>query len=166
MGYAGEETWYAVTNTVSISGSLRFIDDCARIIIADGATLAVINPGGDAVYAKKDLVVYGQSAGTGKLVAIGGDNGVYVEEGLVINHVIVDATGDDEYGIYSWGWAIGDGEAVINGATVTAEGGECGFFTYDGLIINGGSLTASGEIGIHTDYTLTLNDGSIDATGS
>ena len=107
----GAETWYVVTNDVTISGQLQFYN-YAHLILCDGATLAVTNENGAAIEAR-DISVYGQTNGTGSVVATGDYCGINANGSVTINGGIVTANGDD-YGINA------NGSVTINGGIVTA----------------------------------------------
>ena len=168
-GEWGAESWYVVTNNVTISGQLYFYDFTAHLILCDGATLAVTNANGNAIDAC-DLTIYGQTNGTGTVNASGGDSGIYADNGAVtINGGTVTANGGDS-GIY----AAYHGSVTINGGTVTANGGNYGIVAansiYDdtpqGTIILGwtnptDSITASSYGGfIYAKDDQRLTDGS------
>ena len=70
--YGGGSGWYVVTNSVTISGYLWFRSHTARLILCDGASLAVTNANGFAIEAAKGLAIYGQTNGTGVFAANGG----------------------------------------------------------------------------------------------
>ena len=119
-GTAGEEAWYVVTNDVSISGMLSFINSHAHLILCDGASLAVTNTSGDAIFASDVLSIYGQSGGTGVVTAVSKDHdGIRSFRGdIVINGGIVNAKGF--YGIYPLY------DITINGGRVNAVGSRHG----------------------------------------
>ena len=163
------ESWYVVTNNVTISGQLYFNDVTAHLILCDGATLAVTNANGAAIDAC-GLTIYGQTNGTGTVTASGGDSGIYAENGSVtINGGTVTANGGD-IGIY----AAYHGSVTINGGTVTANGGNYGIVAansiYDdtpqGTIILGwtnptDSITANSYLGnVSVKSNQRFTDGS------
>ena len=139
--YGGGSGWYVVTNSVTISGYLWFRSHTARLILCDGASLAVTNANGFAIEAAKGLAIYGQTNGTGVFAANGGGS----------------------YGISA------GGAVTINGGTVTATGVISGIFFHNGsLTINGGTVTANGGEygdGIHSPHAVTINGGTVTAEG-
>ncbi len=141
-GERDAESWYVVTNNVTISGQLYFYDGTAHLILCDGATLAVTNANGAAIDAC-GLTIYGQTNGTGTVTAT--------------------ATGGlDRHGIFA-------GSVTINGGTVTASGGDSGIYAENGSVtINGGTVTANGgDSGIYAAYhgSVTINGGTVTANG-
>ena len=167
-GTAGAENWYAVTNAVTVSGKLSFADDHPRLILCDGASLAVTNstPNDDAIYADYDLTIYGQTNGTGTVIATGNRCCIFAYNDLAINGGNVTATG-------SFIGLRADVDLTINGGTVNATGNECGItIVVDGgsVTINGGNVTAAGigehGYGIHAEKgSVTINGGSVTVTG-
>ena len=168
-GTNGAENWYVVTNAVTISGQLIFNDYTAHLILCDGASLAVTNGNGDAIYpsnnidSSRELVLYGQANGTGGLVANGSGYGIRIHSGSVtINGGNVTATGGHP-GIYA------ADTVTINGGSVTATGGEgnAGIYAGDTFTINGGSVTATGGYGIRVNNSsITINGGNVTATAT
>ena len=146
----GWESWYVVTTNVTISGCLAFSD--AHLILCDGATLTVTNgtPNGVAIYAG-ELTVYGQTNGTGAIVANGSGYGVRGQF-VTINGGSVTATGISYDGIYA------NVSVAINGGTVTATGIDgVGICTRNGNVtINGGNINADGN-----HYGIDSLDGKI-----
>ena len=145
-GTVNEESWYAVTNDVTISGQLYF-NGKPRLIVCDGATLTVTNDSGEAIFSDFGIALYGQTNGTGIVTAKGrhSEGGIYALDDLTINGVTVTATGGDS-GIRTLG------DVTINGGRVTATGDDYGIYAYQGSVtINGGNVAAvstSGSVGI------------------
>ena len=145
-GTVNEESWYAVTNDVTISGQLYF-NGKPRLIVCDGATLTVTNDSGEAIFSDFGIALYGQTNGTGIVTATGrhSEGGIYALDDLTINGVTVTATGGDS-GIRTLG------DVTINGGRVTATGDDYGIYAYQGSVtINGGNVAAvstSGSVGI------------------
>lgn len=153
--------WYVVNSNVDISSNV-LVSGNANLILADGCQLQTkksitLNNG-------TSLTIYGQTNGTGKLVATKYDDNypsIGINPGLsggsatiTINGGNVNATG----GIQSAG--IGTGFECNNTMTIT---------------INGGSIVATGGnwgAGIGTGYkcsnnmTITINGGTVEAQGS
>lgn len=155
--------WYVVegnitnSNRISVSGNVH-------LILKDGCTLNATS--GILVSRGNSLTIYGQSLGTGKLVATawtdGGDAGIggvhhSTAGSITINGGNIEATG------YNGGAGIGGGHAgapqsvTINGGNVIANGGACsgngsgagigcGYATSGGTVkINGGTVAANGN---------------------
>lgn len=189
-----EGEWYAVTGDAEIENRIdtqASKENPAHLILTDGCSLAA--KGGIECGHGKGLVIYGQSAGTGKLTATGG-NGAHPGIGgnnscgdITINGGTVIAAGGRKYWptsmSYSGYAAIGGpgGKVTINAGTVIATGGEpeaagigCGPGETDvSVTINGGTVTATGAAkgaGIGSGggggaVTVTINGGTVTATG-
>ena len=169
--------WYVVKHDVTINGSITG-SNYAQIdlILCDGATLTV--KGG---LTSHTLRIYGQSGGTGKLVASGGrmvdDGDPYLfgllAKKLTINGGVVEATGgqftttanseaETRYA-YSTGICLfafnTSGELTINGGRVTATGGS----------LSGEKTILCETHGIYVksnrEALLTVNDGEVRAYG-
>ncbi|MBQ2632343.1 MAG: carbohydrate-binding domain-containing protein, partial [Kiritimatiellae bacterium] len=157
-GEWGEESWYVVTNAVTIGGWLIFTGT-SHLILCDGATLAVTTANDNAIYAD-DIAIYGQTNGTGTVTANGSsDIGIYVGNGSVtINggNVTANATGTGSIGISAV-------SVTINGGTVTATGGGYGIYAGNGFVtINGGNVTANATgTGIYAYSDVTINGGTV-----
>lgn len=183
--------WYVVDSDVSISGRINVSGD-VKLILADNKTLTAQN--GITVEGTNSLTIYGQTAGTGKLIAKGGwrtsaiggkEN--YSGGTITINGGVIEAHGGyDAAGI--GGGRLGDGGNItINGGNVTATSGGWaagigGGYSGSGgmIIINNGTVNASctgtygygsgiGSGGINgssktNDGTVIINGGSITAT--
>ena len=148
--------WYYASGNVTI-GSRVTVSGTVNLILADGATLTA--SGGVAVNSGNTLIIWGQSGGTGKLVATGGENqagigGNYKTSAgtITINGGVINTTGGKR------GAGIGGGG---DGGYSNVTGGGAGTVT-----INGGNVTATGGssgagIGAYTDVW----SGSIKITG-
>ena len=156
----GEEGWYVVTG--SATAGVFVVQGEVSLILADGAKLTV--EGGIRVEGGNALNIYGQSAGTGSLVANGAD----------------ECAGIGGQNLSRWGGFGNCGTVTINGGTVTATGGEAsagiggGYYGGGGVItINGGTVTVQGGewgagIGGGQDGAggiVTINGGTVMATG-
>ena len=152
-------SWYVVTDNVTISSRVTVTGDVC-LILQDGYTLTV--NGGINVAEGNSLTIYGQTAGTGELVAQNPDNdnaGIGGnDEGtggtVTIHGGNVTATG----GINGAGIGGGDGRGepgapasggdggnvTIYGGTVTATGGTGGAGIGGGQQGAGGMITISG----------------------
>ena len=88
-----------------------------HLILADGANLTVNNSygNGSGIYSDGDLNIYGQSAGTGKLTAMGGTGDGICAGAVNISGGTVEATSIEGSGINA-------GNLAINGGQVSARG--------------------------------------------
>ena len=162
-GISRTTNWYVVSGEVNLD-HLHFYNDFTHLILADGARLTA-NSSTENTVQSHYLYIYGQSGGTGQLVAFSENNyGIGTgDRDLIINGGSVTATGGKT--------GIDCGIITINGGSVTATGGE----NHHGIdasnfTINGGNLTATatGENG-HGIYAtgngITINGGNVTATG-
>ena len=144
-GYSGTaiynmETWYVVTNNVTIKGSL-YLQNAARLILCDGATLAITESPVDGSLSARILSIYCQTNGTGRVTVTRGLGA----NDLTINGGIVTAEGKSDYSN-----RIGGNNITINGGTVTVTGSSWGIYA-SYVTINGGTVTVTGiESGIYT----------------
>ena len=155
-GGNNDEAWYVVGGEVTISGNLHFSDQSPRLILMDGATLTVANSD-DAISCYRTLAIYGQSGGTGRLVATSTSGRAIVSNSLTINGGIVSATSQTAQGIQA-------GSITINGGSVTAETQASYNYSLNAnnITINGGNVSASGGYGIFADNTITLGWSNVD----
>ena len=151
--------WYVVNSDVEISDRITVTGD-VHLILADGNTLTAksgIGVDGEG----NSLTIYGQTGGTGKLIATGGSGQAGIggaENGTItIKGGTVTATGGSEaagIGGNSNGTAK---KIIINGGNITAKGGSgrwgggagigSGYYSrkdIGDIIINGGTVTATG----------------------
>ncbi len=152
LGTDGEEHWFAVSGNVNITNTnsyaLKFYG-VARLILCDGATLT--HSGSHPLSVDGNLVIYGQSQGTGSLTAEGSGTAISVEEA---NTAVAD-----------------NGTLTINGGSITARstGGTNGISVYNSITINGGTVNATGGgfagNGILSNHgDVTINGGTVSAT--
>ena len=133
--YTNDEAWYVVTGEVTASSTLTFRDQSSHLIVCDGATLTA-QSAANGICADYNLTIYGQSCGTGSIVAknnAGSGYGIYASSNgnITINGGTVSATGK-YYGIYAL-----HGNITINGGTVSATGQNCGIYAGSGNITLG-----------------------------
>ena len=155
--------WYYVSNTVS--RGMITVNGMAHLILCDGAKLTVTggtNEAGIAVSVGNSLTIYGQTLGTGELVAkniwggpaghsgacIGGKNGSSCGT-VTINGGVITAKSA------AWSAGIGGGSGGAGGV-VTINGGKV--FARAGYAagIGGGLWSAGG--------TVTINGGTVEAS--
>ena len=149
--------WWYVTGETTIGGRID-ISGKKYLILCDGATLTL--PKGIHLTKGNTLYIYGQSAGTGKLIINGVDDqqaGIGGNDGeqcgtLYVNGGEIEVKG----GTYAAGIGGGkmgnSGTITISGGKVTAQGGSNG-----GAGIGGGN---SGNVG-----TITISGGKVTAQG-
>lgn len=184
--------WYVVDSNIAISSRIT-VTGAVHLILSDGVTLTA-SAGITVSGGSNSLTVYGQSAGTGKLIATStafGNAGIGGEFGadgnnITINGGIIEAEGGD------WGAGIGGGflgmgkNIVINGGNVKATSGEYaagiggGFYDQgeasSDITINGGTVIAQGStesagigtgrggVGPLVTAIVNINGGNITAT--
>ena len=156
--------WYVVQDKVE-RGTIT-VNGTAHLILCDGATLTAT--GNIKVEPGNALAIYGQTFGTGELVAIGSRNRAGIGAGaadvgggaVTVNGGAVTALGGD-YGAGIGGAYRGSGGTVtVNGGTVTATGG------FGGAGIGGGSNPdAAGGMKKINGGTVTVNGGVVTANG-
>ena len=150
--------WYVVNRNVTIGGS-SIVQGDVHLILADGYTLTANQ--GIYVVRNNNLTIYGQSNGSGQLIATGGTysagiGGGYMESAgnITINGGNITATGRQEEAA-GIGGAYGSncGEIIINGGTVKATGGTN---AYD---IGGGASHSADKIVIGNRANVTNGSG-------
>ena len=151
--------WYVVKGEVSKEdGGIDFLSE-AHIILADDATLTLSN---GTFEGYSHLTIYGQTKGNGTLNVTKTDGyGIMTNfsGNLTINGGIINATGGRD------GLSVA-GNLVINGGTVTGttKNDDYSLYVYGTITINGGQVTANGDILSTGD--LTISGGQVTATGS
>ena len=171
--------WYVVQGKVDI-GSLVTVTGNVNLILADGCNLTV--NGGINVSEGNSLTIYGQSGGTGKLIATGhnsnqaGIGGKLDSAGgtITINGGTVNATGAGGGAGIGGSWGCAFESITINSGTVTATGGIGGAGIGSGRVggaggtitINGGHVTANGSQGTQRYYCAGIGGGFQGAGGS
>lgn len=173
-GTEGADTWYVVNGAVTIYGVLNLKGN-VHLILTDGCTLTVKF----FLFGKNNcnLTIYGQNAGTGKLIATGGGEvnypyGIRIDNGgsLTINGGVIEASAansKDAAGIKAT-----YGTVTINGGSVTAGSANDGAGIYvKTLNINGGTVTATGTgsgVGIKGSAasSITITGGNVTATAA
>ena len=151
LGTDGTESWYVVNGNVNITradGYVLEIKGAVHLILMDGATLTVESS--RPIYASGSLSIYGQSLGTGSLVANGSGTAITVNEASI---AVTD-----------------NGTLTVNGGNITATSTNSTAINVNNAItINGGSVTASSSgisgKGIYASGDITINGGTVNATG-
>jgi len=150
MGAAGTETWYKVNSTATANSRIE-VAGTVNLILCDGKTLTASQ--GVHVPSGATLNIYGESGGTGRLIATW--------------------SGEDNAGIGCNGWEVSGGNITIHGGNVTASSG--GYAAgigggYEGsggtVTIYGGTVTAtSGQLGAGIGGGYKGNGGTVIITG-
>ncbi len=154
--------WYVVEGEVNLD-HLHFYNGFTHLILADGARLTA-NSSTENTVQSYYLYIYGQSEGTGQLVAFSESNyGIGTgDHDLIINGGSVTATGGKKH------TGIDCGIITINGGNVTAIGGENGHgIDASNFTINGGNVTATGGENYHgiDAINFTIKGGNVTAIG-
>ena len=131
--------WYVAKGVVSYTGQLTLNDDI-HLILADGCEMSSSNT----LLTNYNLLIYGQSEGTGSLTVTDTNFGILSRKAITINGGVVTAI------------ATGNGESEFFGISVD-----------EGITINGGQVTATANgNGIFADNcNITINGGQVEATG-
>lgn len=166
-----EEGWYAVTNSVTINSRVTIEKGATvNLILCDGATLTL--PNGLDAWDSTTLIIWGQAAGNGKIVAnnpggntyssaIGGSQGMGGHPNncssgqIIINGGTVEATSNYN-GAAIGGSQEGVGRVTINGGTVRATSNG------SGAAIGGGNLGFSNNMDMGSGI-VTINGGNVTA---
>ena len=160
--------WYYVEGEVNINHGLKFYKD-THLLLCDNATLTITCDDIAFDLNGHSLTIYGQSAGTGKLIATSTDCwGIENFGGIItINGGTVEVT-SERY----WGIKTGGGSLTLNRGYLKATGGE----GYPGINVGGGTITLNGGYlkatggdgapGIEVlSGSITLNGGAVKSNG-
>lgn len=182
-GAEGIESWYVLSSDITASARIE-VNGNVNLILSDGYTLTATK--GIHVTGSNTLTIYGQTAGTGKLVSTGvnldsgiGGNRDEACGNITINGGTIETTGasgsyiHDGENTYCGGAGIGGGSGHYykndNNETVDV------FVSSESIItINGGTVNAvgkSGAAGIGGGWlgdmgTIIINGGNINSTVS
>ena len=140
------EYWYVAQGEVTINQRVTVTGN-VHLILADGCTLTV--NGGIQVAENNSLTIYGQSGGTGKLIATL-TGGSY--------NAAIGGNGQEGKNASTGGIGAPGGTVTIHGGTVTAKG-------KFGAGIGGGSGWSSGDGGTVTIYGGTVTASSFAGAG-
>ena len=166
--------WYTVSGNVTITGNVTLGAD-AYLILQDGATLT-INGQLNCRANKKNLYIYGQKKGDGKLnVTNNGAHAINSNTGYHIDihggEVTASAAGDSNNGLYTGYLAVYGGKL-----TVTSGGGNgIGFGNtidvYGGEVVATSNATSDAHYGFRSsagtaNQILTVYGGKVTATGN
>ena len=140
IGESSKDTWYVASGNYTFNASYLQTLGRVHIILRDGASFTVNGSGSYGIYAFNKLSIYGQSQDTGTLtvnVANASGKALYVDNGnLVVNGGVINANGG-EYGIY-----IKNGNLTVNGGSINCSDNK-------GLYVNGDALMGSPLLAHH-----------------
>ncbi len=163
-GTSGEEIWYVVDNDTTISDRIT-VNGTVNLILVNGYTLTASS--GIAVNDGNTLNIYGQTGGTGKIEAtggdlqagIGGDSNKSCGTITIIGGTVTAIGGSGGAGI-GGGSNGGDGSNItISGGTVKATGGTGSTYA-SGAGIGGGSYGSGSNITIKGSSNVTATGGA------
>ena len=170
--------WYVVNGDVTISDTrgIKFLDQQVNIILCDGATLTSNANGKDNIGLNAQngsLAIYGQSLGTGSIVATASDYPA------ISSKTSINLNGGIISGITNSGIAAitndSSGSITIRRGNVTATGSIFGIRDLaksSGIVILGGTVNATAThatngIGLYSAYgDISIMGGNVTATGS
>ncbi len=140
---------YLVNSNITYTSTITLTGD-VTIILGDGKTMTVNTSGIGIGGARnsKDLTIYGQTTQGGTLSVTAGGEGIFCNN-ITINSGTVNATTN------RWNTITAKKLVSINGGVVTATKTDNVQFAiegYEGVIINGGQLTAAGYGNIYAGF--------------
>ena len=132
--------WYVVTGSDVRYNELVSFNGDANIILADGAKLSITNEDDAMLGNLHDLTIFGQSSGTGELVARStySGNALHGFKSMIINGGIITTTSIE----YS---SIAGTNLTVNRGTINTTGSVIGIGTHN-CFFNGGTINATGTI--------------------
>ena len=161
--------WYTVSGNVTITGNVTLTAD-THLILQDGATLT-INGKIDCNTNGKNLYIYGQKKGDGKLIVTNSnDNGLHGSASKFIEIHGGEITATTQYNaIYAKGIKVYGGKI-----TATATGNSSGIVFGNGFDVYGGEIeatntsTSMASHGFSNGFSapLTVYGGKVTATGN
>lgn len=172
----GTEGWYVVNSDVTISGTqgVKFLDQQVNIILCDGTTLTsnATTTGYDGIDANNgSLAIYGQSLGTGSIVATASDySAISSKTSINLNGGIISGITNSGYAAITN--SISSGSITIRRGNVTATGSTFGIRDLgksSGIVILGGTVNATAHstsgIGLYSAYrNISILGGNVTAT--
>ena len=155
LGTDEATSWYVTKGDLSYNCKLVLIGD-VHLILADGTSMTVYNETANdvAIYVSDNLIIYGQTVGTGQLNATGDATAISADTDNLI---------DTEY----------ENDITINGGIVNAfilGNGAC-LHALGDIVINGGQVTAGDIYDEELNYygiiaaSVTINGGVVSAAG-
>ena len=164
--------WYTVSGNVTITGNVTLGAD-THLILQDDATLTI---NGQLNCGTKNLYIYGQKKGDGKLIVNNSGNAIYSKTGYRIDihggEVTAAATGDLYVGLFT-GYL-----AVYGGKLTATSGGGNGIGFNNTIDVYGGEVVATSNAtsalnplygisnGGNANQILTVYGGKVTATGN
>ena len=161
------DAWYVVNNDVTddYAWNSEFEDKAVHIILCDGKTFyrKTSANGHNAIKVENgSLSIYGQSLGTGRLIATSRSTVIFVKSDINFNGGIVSSTTTNNNSVYTQ-----NGDITIRRGNITAQAATYGINSKSGTIILGCSstadhITANGyyaEKGVKVADGQTLTDG-------
>ena len=161
------EGWYVVNSDVTddYAWNSEFKDKAVHIILCDGKTFyrKTSANGHNAIKVENgSLSIYGQSLGTGRLIATSRSTVIFVKSDINFNGGIVSSTTTNNNSVYTQ-----NGDITIRRGNITAQAATYGINSKSGTIILGCSstadhITANGyyaEKGVKVADGQTLTDG-------
>ncbi len=161
------DAWYVVNNDVTddYAWSSKFEDKAVHIILCDGKTFyrETSATGYSAIEViNGSLSIYGQSLGTGRLIATSRSTAIFVKSDINFNGGIVSSSTTNYNSVYTQ-----NGDITIRRGNITAQAATYGINSKSGTIILGCSstadhITANGyyaEKGVKVADGQTLTDG-------
>ena len=161
--------WYTVSGNVTINGKVT-LSDKTSLILQDGATLT-INGQLDCGTNKKNLDIYGQAEGTGKVnVTCNDGNALYGHAGCDLHiyggEITATATGADHHGVYFGSITMYSGKLTATAADYHAIGfGNFGFTVFGGEVEATSNATSGNYSGIQGTSGLAFLGGKVKGTG-
>ena len=161
--------WYTVSGNVTITGNVGLTAD-THLILQDGATLT-INGQLDCGTNKKNLDIYGQAEGTGKVnVTCNDGNALYGHAGCDLyihgGEITATATGADHHGVYFGRITMYSGKLTATAADYHAIGfGNFGFTVFGGEVEATSNATSGNYSGIQGTSGLAFLGGKVKGTG-
>ena len=146
--------WYTVSGNVTITGNVT-LDADTHLILQDGATLTI---NGQLKTNNKNLYIYGQKKGDGKLnVTYNSGNAIYSKTGYRIDihggEVTAAATGSGNVGLFT-GYL-----AVYGGKLTATSGGGNGIGFYNTIDVYGGEVVATSNATSSTFFFCGISSG-------
>ena len=166
IGVNEAETWYAVLDDYTFNGTQLEVRGTVNIILADGATFTVNGERHGIIDLNKtSLIIYGQSSGTGKLLATGYSDDNNSHRGISTENLIINGGTVVAFGVT---FGINSRVITINGGTVTATATNQQGIDSNNITISGGKVTATSTKyeGIVANAVLTISGGTVTATGA
>ena len=155
------DAWYVVNNDVTddYGWNSKFEDQAVHIILCDGKTFyrKTSAPGHSAIEVENgSLSIYGQSLGTGRLIATSNSTVISVKSDINFNGGIVSSTTTNYSSV-----STQNGDITIRRGNITAQAANYGIKSNSGTIILGCSSTADHITanGYYADKGVKVADG-------